>query len=427
MSGYRASIFVMSCVIMSGLHSNAWSNPNQINSGDWALHIPFDLEPTEALGARALGMGNAFVGIADDATAAVVNPAGLAQIVGIDFTANYRYSFYEKEYLDTYAAVNNVGIGPELEEIRVFDNDMSRFSFVGLTIPVIPGQLVTSLYYKNTSFEAADTQSAGPVTVLGNVQQQNISTKNIDTYQKDVYGVAAALNYSKSFSIGAAINMETLDTDLSEEWSTTNFIDYDFDSMDSYDSQIQGDDSDVTFNIGVLIKPVDRLSIGVSYRTGSSFSIGYTSTETTCEPFSACNQTQVNDYVSFDVPDILSSGVAWETFGGWRFSVQMDIVEYSVLQDSTTEDITMDETIEDGIIYRFGVEKSFYESSALLYQLRAGMFTVPDHDGFQAIDSDSVYYTFGGGVTLSEQFKLNVGISFSEDMVDNMLSLSYTF
>ncbi|MCI5222585.1 MAG: hypothetical protein D3924_07935, partial [Candidatus Electrothrix sp. AR4] len=232
MSGFRRSIFFVACGMLVASQNTAWSNPNEIQSGYWALHIPFDLEPTEALGARSLGMGNAFVGIADDSTAAVINPAGLTQIGGFDFTADYRYSSYKTEYLDTYAASNNLGLGPELEEIGTFDNDMSSISFIGLTFPVIPGHLVTSLFYKNAGFEGVDSQDVGPVSVLSNIQQQSISTKNIDTYQKDTYGVAAALNFNNSISVGAAVNMETLDADLTEQWRTNNFIDYTLDSTE---------------------------------------------------------------------------------------------------------------------------------------------------------------------------------------------------
>jgi hypothetical protein len=42
------------------------------------------------LGARALGMGGAFVGVADDATAGFWNPAGLAQVQMRAFGASYR-------------------------------------------------------------------------------------------------------------------------------------------------------------------------------------------------------------------------------------------------------------------------------------------------------------------------------------------------
>ena len=41
----------------------------------WALAQPY-----ESLGVRALGMGGAFVAVADDATAAYWNPAGLVHL-----------------------------------------------------------------------------------------------------------------------------------------------------------------------------------------------------------------------------------------------------------------------------------------------------------------------------------------------------------
>ncbi|HHK42921.1 MAG TPA: hypothetical protein ENJ50_10925, partial [Planctomycetaceae bacterium] len=40
-------------------------------------------------GARARGMGGAFVGLADDATAAYVNPAGIAFLEGMEFSIEY--------------------------------------------------------------------------------------------------------------------------------------------------------------------------------------------------------------------------------------------------------------------------------------------------------------------------------------------------
>ena len=48
---------------------------------------------SHGVGARALGMGSSFVSIADDATAAYWNPAGLAQISGRAFAMMYSDSF----------------------------------------------------------------------------------------------------------------------------------------------------------------------------------------------------------------------------------------------------------------------------------------------------------------------------------------------
>src|SRR6185369_1371458 len=43
-------------------------------------------------GARAIGMGGAFIGKADDATAAVTNPAGLTLLVKPELAAEWRFS-----------------------------------------------------------------------------------------------------------------------------------------------------------------------------------------------------------------------------------------------------------------------------------------------------------------------------------------------
>ncbi|MCI5131258.1 MAG: hypothetical protein D3904_06980, partial [Candidatus Electrothrix sp. EH2] len=94
------------------------------------------------------------------------------------------------------------------------------------------------------------------------------------------------------------------------------------------------------------------------------------------------------------------------------------------LSDSTTQGITIDEEIDDGIIFRFGAEKRFLVSDMLEYQLRAGLFTEPDHDGFQAIDSDRMHYTLGGGMTWNQRIKANVGVGVAEDIFNGVLTLS---
>ncbi len=126
------------------------------------------------------------------------------------------------------------------------------------------------------------------------------------------------------------------------------------------------------------------------------------------------------------MPDVWSLGAAWRPTADWLLSVQTDWVEYSALTDSTTAGITTDEEIDDDIIFRFGAEKSFFFSEMLNYQLRAGFFTEPEHDGWQAIDSDGMHYTLGGGITWNNQIKCNLGTSFSEDIFNGVLSLAYS-
>lgn len=77
----KKSFLIMSVIFLS-LTSNLWAD-----SGDGGYAGSFQ---QLGLGARALGMGGAFVAVADDATAGFRNPAGLIQIQMRTFGASYR-------------------------------------------------------------------------------------------------------------------------------------------------------------------------------------------------------------------------------------------------------------------------------------------------------------------------------------------------
>jgi long-subunit fatty acid transport protein len=372
-------------------------------------------------------MGNAFISVADDVRASALNPAGLAALQGLQFAADLGYSSYEKDYMDTYAAVNNIGLGPELEEIRTFDDSAANLPFIGAAMPIIPDKLTAALYYRSSAFTGSDTQNVGPQSVLDSAVnlQQNISEKNIEEYKKNSYGVAAAFNYSRQLSIGAAVSLETLNTDLRETWTTNTFTGSVRNSSVSYGGHIDGDDTDVGFTLGAMLKPTSDTSAGFSYRKGSSFNIDYNSSDTACS-FGACYSAAEAAQAAFDTPDIWSAGAAWQPAADWLLSAQADLVEYSVLADSTTTGNTLDENIDDGVILRFGAEKTFAVSSNLNYQVRAGLFHIPDHDGFQAIDSSQMYYTLGGGMNWGKQIKADLGTSFSGDTFNSILSLTYS-
>ncbi|MCI5157874.1 MAG: hypothetical protein D3906_05430, partial [Candidatus Electrothrix sp. AUS1_2] len=218
---------------------------------------------------------------------------------------------------------------------------------------------------------------------------------------------------------------ETLNADLREMWTSNTYIGNVRDNSISYGGIIDGDDTDFSVSLGMLFKPTSNLSAALSYRKGSSFSIDYRSVNTTCS-LDSCYDVIENSQAVFDTPDIVSGGVAWHVMPDWLLTAQADWVEYSALADASTSGNTLDEEIDDGVIFRFGTEKTFTVSNMLNCQVRAGLFQIPDHDGFQAIDSDQVYYTLGGGINWNKQIKMDIGASFSEDSFNSVLSLTYT-
>ena len=70
-----------------------WSAP----CFSWSTSLPFEVARPLYIGARALGMGNAFTAVADDATAGFWNPAGLIQWQGVK-VFGMRKMYNRKDY-----------------------------------------------------------------------------------------------------------------------------------------------------------------------------------------------------------------------------------------------------------------------------------------------------------------------------------------
>ena len=85
----------------------------------------------DGVGARALGMGAAFVALADDLSAAVWNPAGLARIEGVSVGGMYTDKFGQEidfQSLGAIARVSDFGVGAT----------MVRSSVVSATSVIMP-------------------------------------------------------------------------------------------------------------------------------------------------------------------------------------------------------------------------------------------------------------------------------------------------
>lgn len=408
------------------LDGTAWSNPHSLSDDShWTLRLPFDLEPAELSGgARSLGMGNAFAAVADDVRAAALNPAGLAALERMEFAADLAWSSCELNYRDGQAARSSIGQGPALGEISSFDDSAASLPFFGAVMPVIPDRLTAAFYVRSSSFEAGDSRDSGPQTVFEglNLRQQQLSDKRIDEYLKRSYGLAAGFNYSRMLSFGAAFSLETLNADMSETWTSRDFSGKTFKSAIRQHGRIDGDDSGLGFSLGALIKPASDISAAFSWRKGSSFSIDQTSMDMLCAETGKCNAVAArSSQAAFDTPDIWSLGGAWRPAEDWLLSAQADLAEYSSLADAEA-----DEAVDDGLIFRFGAEKTFAPANALLWQLRGGFFRIPDHDGARAIDSDQLHWTVGGGALWGPHFRADLGASFSEDAFSSLLSLTYS-
>src|SRR5262245_20022840 len=103
-------------------------------------------------GARALGMGGAFVAVADDATAVVANPAGLTILQRPEVSAEYKFT----RFTNNINAFTNTPDDGSTNSVRSRDfnnsvNTPSFFSFVYPTERVVLAAFIRELInYKST-------------------------------------------------------------------------------------------------------------------------------------------------------------------------------------------------------------------------------------------------------------------------------------
>lgn len=445
---------LLSLLALAGFASPAWAQPRPDVAPCFATAsctanipaIPFDLLPP---GARALGLGGAFVAVADDATAAEANPAGQTILTRPEVSlhgrrADYDVTFFDPNALDAQP-FNAVGPGP----ITAYDDSNTKVSFASFVYPF--ERFVLSAYYQNT----------GALDVTSSIT--SFQSRFIDTYiastaldvEQESFGISGAFKVNDAISIGASIKYAKLDLDYFTTSTVLDFSDIEFageptpeqalanantiNEIDALELAALGDDHSLAWNLGLLINPNGLVSFGLVYKEGGSYDVDSALTYINffdCNGAPNCNIPDTNERTTIfarggeiELPDIVSLGVAVRPSDTWLLSLQLDHIDYGDLPQSNNVSLIFSqpapvETISSEISVHAGVEKTFlFESPVLglnLLSVRAGLFSDRDHDGYSAIDTRDTHYTFGIGTVIAENFQIDVGYEWS-DKVDNLV------
>ena len=224
------------------------------------IEIPSSFNPVGS-GARALGMGGAFIAIADDATAASWNPAGLIQLERPEISIVGAF-LYRSEYIE---------FGTKSESSGWQDANLENLNYISLTYPVyiFRRNMVLSVNYQHL-FDF-NRNWKFPL----NVSSSNLNlTREIDYQQKgrlSALGLAYAIQIMPNFSLGLTLNFFD-DGFLKNSWEQTTFekgtgvlfgipVNVNFESRDRF--SFKGHN----FNIGALYNPIPNLNIGIVIKT----------------------------------------------------------------------------------------------------------------------------------------------------------------
>ena len=167
------------------------------------------------LGARAMGMGGAYLGVADDFTAIHWNPAGLAQM-----TQREVYVAFLRNNYDSEAVLGGTRSTSELSN--------TRFGSLGVVYPypVYQGRLVFALGFNRVKdFDAA-------IRVRGFSVADSLQLDRFFRHEGELSttSVAGAVDISPEISLGLALNLWN-----GEDERINDFNDVDVDSLNYFD------------------------------------------------------------------------------------------------------------------------------------------------------------------------------------------------
>ena len=389
-------------------------------------------------GARAVGLGGAFIAAADDATAAQANPAALHYLSRMEFFAEYRASQQKTTvFSSTSGSLTPFPAGLYLPYVNIQNvsapQDTSDISFLSFVYPFKVGkdtrlrlafsrQVVLDV---NTSLADGGTTTNSTFALPTFPSWTNPATGQVEQYtvHDDVngaldtriiyYNFGFSSSITRDFSIGATGTWATLDM----KSNTTGTISdprglLDFVNPRSIGGNgtfpdvitgtaVDGTDSNFAYALGVHWHPdsvfpggYSPIRFGVVYHRGADFAVDEIKTEggvQVGQPFSNV----------LKVPDRFGLGVSYEFGGGktrpWLASLDVERIEYSdllegfnsgvnfftngtlppdILQTDPNGKITY--TVDDATVFHFGLEYNNVSRGGWTQAIRAGYYNDPD-------------------------------------------------
>jgi len=392
-------------------------------------------------GARATGIGGAFISIADDATAAEANPAGLTTLIrpeisfelkGVRYTQHVSNFTHEGTFLDFTVKDRN------------FDRSVISPSFASLVYPV-KNLTFSAFRYELVNFESEFYTKGSFISTLPNTGSVALPVKASMDLRIVNWGGAASVKINEKFSLGASFGVSQIDANSSFSRFGLEVFD---EATVVNNAAIDDTDNDLFFNVGFILKPVDKLSIGGLYKRRPEFSLGHTLTA----PSTGFSETKD---INFNAPSAFGLGLSYRPTDALIFSFDAVRVNYSELTDNFVvvfiPDFVKgdDYKVDNGMEFHFGAEYvSFIKSVG--YVLRGGFFTEPDNRirwvgqpanssdpdqvearriqsfFFQEGDND-FHYTFGLGFILMKDFQIDLAGNLSRGSDEGVASVVLRF
>ncbi|RQW00592.1 hypothetical protein EH223_17740 [candidate division KSB1 bacterium] len=429
------------------------------------------------VGARAMSMGGAYVGVADDYSAMYWNPAGLGQLrrmevnVGFShnkFVNNAAFLGVNSKAEDTFTRLNSIGItipvptyqgslvfGVGYNKVLDFDN---RFKIYGDN----DNWAYYQTWFNNTyfDFENEDGSFYFQETDINNnmFQEQSITEKGSENH----FSFAGSMEVQENFFLGATVNFISGKNDYYMEFSETdkyelyNTVDTVFDTLYNefndiivdttmyynnldywlFDQRVETKLSAVNLKIGALYRFGNTLRLGASIITPTTFKMTETFTENATEyldndeiitgdPITNKIEYKVKEPYAFHfgaslklLNFLFSAGAEFKDWSNAQFLTDPSYGNESQMQINNR----LEEDFKAVTKLRFGAEMYI---PLIRAKVRAGYFTDPSPYRYTNIRPDKEYLTAGASLMLDKQVMVDLGYmigKWKKETVDALTS-----
>jgi long-subunit fatty acid transport protein len=397
-------------------------------------------------GARSMGFGGAFVALADDATAAFSNPAGLTQLLRPEISIEIRHWGYSSPFTE-HGRVENLPSGFGIDttvglQTATSENDHTGLSFLSFVFPMENWSLAFFRHeYANFEF-FSETQGLfyGGTDCCQDRYWDQRSQTNLDILS---YGLSAAYGISDRFDLGLGVvyydasffsdvEMFLWDEDtIPSVFAPNSYLP----ERSAFSERIYFDDADWAFTAGFLWRLSESFNVGGVYRQAPEIDVAVTLTAGQTVDFGVPpGEVFRQESGMLELPTLYGLGIAYQSVdGSLTVSFQWDHVEYSNIVDSLEID---DRAIDDVNELHLGAEYVFLGSTPII-AIRFGAWRDPDHQMRATSDvplahallprgEDEMHYAAGLGVA-TQRFQIDLAVDFADRVDTVSISAIYNF
>jgi long-chain fatty acid transport protein len=373
-------------------------------------------------GARSLAMGGAFIALADDATAAEANPAGLTILRQPEVSVEGR----NFKILQDYTIGGVIPDRPLMDHFTAYGR-RAELNFASVVYPV--GNLSVAAYHHQQLNYNMAFASLGPRFFMGPsgaVDQQTCTQlgSECNIFDLSPFGSAVetmiktnALAFawgSGPLSIGASARYQELD----HAAATFRFAELGGELVLAHgNAQLAEKEEDITFTAGFKYAPSNRFGIGGVYKQGAQFD-----TRLLFVNFMDGNSVELGS-PSFNVPDTWGAGIFFRPSPVFTITVDAVQVNYSSLVDNVITIYDLDPrsfTMEDVTEYHVGAE--YFFQSRIPVAIRAGWWRDPAHQlaytgPLTTPEEVATRILFPGGQD-EDHYSIGVGLAWPRFQID---------